>query len=197
MTLGPPRLRRKTKVGGDVDPEVFCADEQDSVPIAVERWQELARRVLAAEGIRGGTELSIFFISESDMAVLNREHMGADGATDVLSFPIDAGEVVEVVAGPSGGSRGPERSPVDRGDLPLLLGDVVICPDVAVRQADTHAGTLDDEIALLVVHGILHVLGWDHATDEERDRMWARERALLVEHHWSGPAPSRFRQDMA
>ena len=196
MTLGPPRFRRKTRIGGDVDPEVFCADEQDVVPVDVARWQELARKVLTAEGVRGGTELSIFFIAEADMAELNREHMGADGSTDVLSFPIDGGEVVDVVAGPSGGSRAPDRSPIDRGDLPLLLGDVVICPEVAARQADTHAGTLDDEFALLVVHGILHVLGWDHATDEERERMWARERALLADHHWSGPVPSRFRQDL-
>ena len=138
MTLGPPRFRRKTRIGGDVDPEVFCADEQDVVPVDVSRWQDLARKVLSAEGVRGGTELSVFFIAEADMAELNREHMGADGSTDVLSFPIDGGEVVDVVAGPSGGSRAPDRSPVDRGDLPLLLGDVVICPEVAaVRPIHT------------------------------------------------------------
>ena len=59
-------------------------------------------------------------------------------------------------------SRGPDRAPPDPGDMPLLLGDVVICPAVAARQAPTHAGTLEDEFALLVVHGLLHVLGHDH-----------------------------------
>lgn len=76
----------------------------------------------------------------------------------------------------------------------MLLGDVVICPAVAVRQAPLHAGSLDDELALLVTHGVLHVLGWDHSSDEERDRMWTRERELLGAHHWNGPAPAGFRQ---
>jgi len=191
---GPPRFAKRPKVGGDTDPEVFCADEQVEVAIDVERWQRLAVSVLRAEGVRGGTELSIFFVDEANMTELNREHMGEADSTDVLSFPIDGGEVVEVIAGPSGGTKGPDRSPVDRGDLPLLLGDVVICPAVAVRQAPLHAGSLDDELALLVTHGVLHVLGWDHSSDEERDRMWTRERELLGAHHWNGPAPAGFRQ---
>lgn len=195
MTLpGPPRFRRRAKVGGDTDPEVFCANEQDEVEIDIERWQSLAVAVLRDEGVRGGTELSIFFVDEANMAELNREHMGEAGATDVLSFPIDGGEVVEVIAGPSGGTKGPDRSPVDRGDLPLLLGDIVVCPLVARNQAPQHAGNLDDELALLVTHGVLHILGWDHGSDEERDRMWARERDLLVANHWNGPVPEAFRQ---
>lgn len=193
MTIGPPRLRRRTRVGGDVDPEVFCADEQDAVELDVVRWQRLAGRVLAAEGVRGGTELSIFFVSRDDMTELNREHMGVVGPTDVLSFPIDGGEVVDVVSN-AAGSRAPDRSPVDKADLPLLLGDVVICPEIARDQAPTHAGTLDDELALLVTHGILHVLGWDHETDDDREAMWARQRVILETHHWNGPAPVGFRQ---
>ena len=68
----------------------------------------------------------------------------------------------------------------DPDDLPLLLGDVVICPAVAARNAPEHAGSFDDEIALLVVHGILHLLGLDHADDDERDAMQDRERELLA-----------------
>jgi probable rRNA maturation factor len=79
--------------------------------------------------------------------------------------------------------------------MPLLLGDVVICPAVAARQAPEHAGTVDDELALLVVHGVLHVLGHDHADDEERLIMQARERELLELYIWHGPAPSTFRQE--
>lgn len=197
MPEGPPRLRRRVRVGGDTAAEVFCADEQSEVPIDLERWQELARAVLVDEGIRGGTELSIFFIERADIAELNEEHMGTVGPTDVLAFPIDAGEVVEVVSGPTGASRGPDRSPPDRGDLPLLLGDVVICPSIARDQAPVHAGNLDDELALLVVHGILHVLGWDHDSQDATEKMRARELQLLEAHHWSGPAPSGFRQDQA
>jgi probable rRNA maturation factor len=72
---------------------------------------------------------------------------------------------------------------------------VVVCPAVARRQAPEHAGTLDDELALLIVHGVLHVLGRDHAEPEEAEEMRARERALLEAHHWHGPAPEGFRQE--
>ena len=195
MADGPPRLRRRVRVGGNTEAEVFCADEQSEVPIDLERWQSLARSVLADEGIRGGTELSIFFVEVDDIAELNQEHMGMSGPTDVLAFPIDAGEVVEVVSGPTGASRGPDRSPPDRGDLPLLLGDIVICPAVARDQAPDHAGNLDDELALLVVHGTLHVLGWDHDSESATENMRQRERQLLEAHHWHGPVPVGFRQE--
>ena len=78
--------------------------------------------------------------------------------------------------------------------MPVLLGDVVICPDVARAQAPSHAGTLDDELALLVVHGVLHVLGHDHAEADEAEAMRAKELELLVAHHWGGPPPADFRQ---
>lgn len=197
MADGPPRLRRRTRIGGDTEPEVFCADEQSAVEVDVERWQRLAAEVLVAEGVRGGTELSIFFVTSADMTELNVEHMNSSGPTDVLSFPIDGGEVLEVVSGPTGASRGPDRSPPDRGDLPLLLGDIVICPEVARDQAPTHAGSLDDEMALLVVHGVLHILGWDHDTPDKTVAMQARERLHLSSFHWKGDAPAAFRQDAA
>ncbi len=173
---------------------MFCADEQSDVPIDLVRWQALALAVLRDEGVRGLAELSILFVAEDEMAQLNQDYMGKDGPTDVLAFPIDASDVTQVVA-PSGATRGPDRAPVDPGDLPLLLGDVVVCPSVAAQQAPTHAGTLDDELALLVVHGILHVLGRDHAEPAEAEEMRTRERALLEAHHWGGPAPAGFRQE--
>lgn len=173
---------------------MFCADEQSDVPIDVARWQDLAQRVLLAEGVRGAAELTVLFIGRDDIAELNETYLGKTGATDVLSFPIDAGEVIEVISSPSAQSRGPDRAPADPGDMPLLLGDVVICPAVALDQASGHAGNLDDEIALLLVHGILHVLGHDHAEPAETQRMRAREVELLTELHWGGPPPAGFRQ---
>jgi probable rRNA maturation factor len=187
-----PSLGVRPRTGGEDDPEVFCADEQTDVPVDLARWQTLAERVLAAEGIRGGTELSLLFVNRDDIAVLNAEHLGHEGPTDVLAFPIDASVLVTTDDGPS---RGPDRAPSDPQDLPMLLGDVVICPAVAAQQAPTHAGTLDDELALLVVHGILHVLGHDHADDEEATAMRRRELELLEAHHWGGSAPAGFRQD--
>jgi len=133
-------------------------------------------------------------ISDDKMAKLNHIFRGKDGPTDVLAFPIDAAEL-ELSSQSQSTSRGPDRSPPDPGDMPLLLGDVVVCPAVAHRQAPEHAGTPDDELGLLVVHGILHVLGLDHDTPDATTAMRARELELLREHHWCGDAPSAFRQD--
>ncbi len=194
---GRPRLGGPRRIGGDGEPEVFCADEQDDVEVDLGRWRTLAERVLVDEGVRGGTELTVVFVDRDEMALLNEEHLGGTGPTDVLAFPLDVveGLVAEPAAGPGGPNRAPGRRPSDLDDLPLLLGDVVVCPSVALDQAPGHAGTLDDELALLVVHGVLHVLGWDHDEPAATERMRARERQLLEAHHWGGPAPAGFRQE--
>jgi probable rRNA maturation factor len=103
--------------------------------------------------------------------------MGVDGPTDVLSFPLDALD-----------------APAVDGE-PVLIGDIVVCPSVAADAAPDHAGTVDDELALLVVHGCLHLLGYDHAEPHETRVMRTRELELLVAHHWGGPAPAAFRQE--
>ena len=158
---------------------VIGYDEQQVVTIDLSRWVVLAERVLASEGIARG-ELTLAFVDESDMAELNEEHMGETYATDVLSFPLDADAATAV---------GEMR---DGDEAPVLLGDVVVCPSVAAANAPEHAGTVDDELALLVVHGVLHVLGHDHVDHHDTTRMHARERALLELHHWNGPAPASF-----
>lgn len=191
--MSRPHIDAPRRVGGDGEPEVFVADEQTDIEVDIDRWQALANAVLRAEGVRGLAELALLFVSEAEMAELNEEHMGKVGPTDVLAFPIDASEA-ELILHAEPPSRGPDRSPPDPSDMPLLLGDVVVCPAVAVRQAPMHAGTVDDELALLVVHGVLHVLGHDHDTPELLAAMRARELELLVDHHWGAPAPAGFRQ---
>jgi probable rRNA maturation factor len=193
---GRPRLSKRASTGGPGEPEVFVADEQNDVDIDVVRWMDLAGSVLRAEGVRGHVEMSLLFVDQSEITGLNAEFMGEHGPTDVLSFPIDGAEAVDDLAPDVDAQRlGPGRSEADRDDIPVLLGDVVVCPAVARAQAPTHGGTLDDELALLVVHGVLHLLGHDHDGDEERDAMWARQRELLVAHHWHGPAPAVFDAD--
>ena len=157
-------------------PTVVVADERSDtdspdVVVDVARWQQLALAVLVDSGAVG--ELTLSFIDRSDIAELNAEHMGKTGPTDVLSFPMDD----EPVAG-----------------VPTLLGDVVVSPAVAVEQCADHAGSYDDEVALLVVHGVLHVLGHDHAEPDEAVVMRARELELLERFHWRGVAPTGFRQ---
>ena len=134
----------------------------------VARWAELARQVLDARGVKGDTEVSLLFVDEDAIAALNEQFLGKSGPTDVLSFPI------EDEPGPTGrspdlGGTGPGTE-AEGGPL-SLLGDVVVCPAVAARNAVEHGVTFEDEVALLVVHGLLHLLGMDHEEEAEAERM--------------------------
>ena len=138
--------------------------------LQAERWAGLAAAVLRDEGVGRG-ELGLRLVDPAAMSELNSTHMGAPGPTDVLAFPID---------GAGGSDHLPEQIP--------LLGDVVVCPAYAAEQAPEHVGgghdgSLGDELALLVVHGVLHVLGYDHQSDADAATMQARERQLLAAHY--------------
>ena len=163
--------------------EVFVADEQADHPVDTLRWAKLAEEILAAEGVRGDAELSMLFVDEQSMADLNARFLGRTGPTDVLAFPIDDEPGIESGRSPDSGGTGPGYVPGEPSDVPLLLGDVVICPAVAERNAPLHAGNYLDELALLVVHGILHLMGMDHLDDEEAEVMEQRERDLLERFH--------------
>jgi len=186
-----PSFAKPRRVGGEGEIEVFTADEQHDVVVDIARWQRLAVNVLTAEGVRGNTELTLIFVDERTMTELNAQYMGNSYPTDVLSFPLDAVEAVRT-PGPGAMSKSPDHQPLDLSDHPLLLGDVVVCPSVAARQAPNHAGNLDDEIALLVVHGILHVLGNDHDTPSAEAAMHAREKLHLESLHWGHETPATF-----
>ena len=150
---------------------VVVTDAQSDRPVDPDRWGALAEAVLEAEGVRGEAELSLSFVGQAAIADLNERYLGHEGPTDVLSFPLEDGPPA-----PSQGAD-PARTP------PVLLGDVVVCPEVAYRNAPDHTGTYEDELALLVVHGVLHVLGMDHEEPDEADAMEAREQVLLATHH--------------
>ncbi len=158
--------------------DVRSPNDSPDVVIDLDRWRTLAESALATEGAVGS--LGLTFVDAAEIAALNEEHLGKTGPTDVLSFPIDGPDDVGV--------------PSEDG-VPTLLGDVVISPAVAAAQYAGHAGTLDDELALLVVHGVLHVLGHDHAEPAETSIMRARELILLEHHHWGHRAPAGVRQD--
>jgi len=161
-------------------PVVFCADEQTDLPVDVDRWSRLARVVLDDERVaqRYGpdVEMALLFVDESTIAGLNVRYLDGDGPTDVLAFPIDE---VPTTAGrrPDEGGRGPGSE--GPSDPPSVLGDVVVCPAVARRQAEARGGSAEDEIALLVVHGVLHLLDYDHQEPEERVVMQRREQEIL------------------
>jgi len=145
---------------------VLFADEQDE-PIVTDEMLRLAELVLEEEGLESETGVSLILIDEAEMALLNEVHMGKQGPTDVLSFPIEA----------SAPGSPPVRSP---GGPPIELGDIFIAPSVVRGNAERHGVTFEDELSLMVVHGLLHLLGWDHEVEEEAVRMEARETDLLA-----------------
>ena len=179
---GPPPGRPIRRRGPEGEISVFVADEQDAHPVDVARWSHLAEQVLGAQGVHGDAELSVLFVDAEVMAGLNKRFMDEEGPTDVLSFPLDD-DLIELGRWPDASTTGPDRGAVQPEDAPLLLGDVVICPEVAAQNAPEHAGSYEDEVALLVVHGVLHVLGLDHVDDTTTTAMQARERELLTEFH--------------
>jgi probable rRNA maturation factor len=162
--------------------EVFTANEQSDRDVDVAYLGKLAKATLDAQGVRGDAELSVLFVDEHAIAALNERFLGQAGATDVLSFPIED-ELMISGRMPDAGGTGPGWEPPSAESAPTLLGDVVICPEVAFRNAPEHAGTYEDELALLLVHGILHLLGMDHETDRDAEIMEAREQELLDLHH--------------
>jgi len=178
MEPGYPLTSKRRRLPEEGSIEVFVADEQSSHRVDGTRWQKLAKRVLAVEGLRGDAELSLLFVDEAAMTELNKRFMGHDEPTDVLAFPLED-DLVGAGRWPDNGPTGPASNRVEVEEAPLLPGDVVVCPAVAAANAPSHAGTYDDEIALLVVHGILHVLGMDHADPDEAATMQAKERSLL------------------
>ena len=144
---------------------VVFDDEQDE-PVIADEMVRLAEVVMIAEGLDAGTGVSITLVDEDTIALLNRKHMGKAGPTDVLSFPIeDAAPGV------------PPRRTVD--GPPVEIGDVFIAPSVVRSNAKRDAVVFEDELALMVVHGMLHLLGWDHVAEAEAVAMERREEELL------------------
>ena len=124
----------------------------------------LGRYVLDAMHVHPQTDLSILLVGVDVMSQLHVQWMDEPGPTDVLSFPMD-----ELRPGREG-----EQTPAG------LLGDVVLCPDVAAQQARVAGHSTAEELLLLTTHGILHLLGYDHAEPEEEREMFALQRQLLL-----------------
>ncbi len=146
---------------------VSFADEQNR-PLDEAALIALAERVLAFEGYPADTEVSINAVSDEEIAALKALHLGVGAATDVLSFPIES-----LTPGQ------PAKASVD--GPPPMLGDIVIAPAYIARQAQEHGVTEADELSLMVVHGMLHLMGWDHADDEQAEAMEDRERQILAQ----------------
>jgi len=139
---------------------------ESGADVDTEGVRAVARHALEQMGVNPLAELSILLVDVDYMAELNHRWMGGDGPTDVLAFPMDEGTV----------DHGPGEA---SGGEPALLGDIVLCPEVAAKQAAAAGHTGADELHLLTVHGCLHLLGYDHAEPEEEREMFGLQARLL------------------
>lgn len=138
-------------------------NNETAYEIALSRVVSLAEFALAELSIHPLAELAIVFVDEAPMETLHIQWMDEPGPTDVLSFPMDELR------------PGTPTAPTPAG----LLGDIVICPQVAERQAVAAGHELINEVLLLTTHGILHLLGFDHADPEEEKEMFGLQRSIL------------------
>ncbi|MGH3532380.1 MAG: rRNA maturation RNase YbeY [Mycobacterium sp.] len=127
----------------------------------------VARFVIAEMDVNPAAELSMVLLDTAAMADLHMRWMDLPGPTDVMSFPMDELE-------PSGRPDAPEPRPA-------MLGDIVLCPEFAAEQAAAAGHSLGHELALLTIHGVLHLLGYDHTEPDEEKEMFALQHRLLEE----------------
>ena len=160
---GPPGCAATT--GGDV-PDGLDVRDDTGEGLDTSDIEGLARFLLARLGMADDAELSITLVDEHAMAELHVEWMDEPGSSDVLSFPMD--ELREPAPG---------QPPVSG-----VLGDVVVCPAVARRQAVVAGHDETHEVRILVAHGVLHLLGHDHVDPAEERVMFERQQALVAEY---------------
>jgi probable rRNA maturation factor len=139
---------------------------ESGVPVDESLLAAVARYALDTMHVNPAAELSVLVVTEEVMSELHERWMDEPGPTDVMSFPMD--ELVEE-------SRRPDAP--DTG--PALLGDIVLCPEFAKAQARKAGHGLAEELHLLTVHGVLHLLGYDHAEPDEEREMFALQATLL------------------
>lgn len=142
--------------------------DESGTGVDVGEIARLARFVMARLRLHPGTEMCVRLVDEATITTLNERWMDAHGPTDVLAFPMD------------------ELTPGDPDDDPDegYLGDIALCPQVAVRQASEQGHATLDELRLLTVHGVLHLMGYDHADPDEHATMFSLQARLLAE--WQG-----------
>lgn len=116
------------------------------------------------ENITEDAELSISFVDEEEIQAINRDYRDKDKVTDVISFSLEEDE--------------PE---IEGLDMPRVLGDIIICLEVAKEQAESYNHSLSRELGFLALHGFLHLLGYDHMTEEDEKEMFSRQDEILNE----------------
>src|SRR3984893_14225839 len=151
---------------------------ESGLDVSEDELISVARFVIDKMNVHPEAELSMVLLDSTSMADLHMRWMDLPGPTDVMSFPMDELE-------PAGRPDTPEPGPA-------MLGDIVLCPEFAAEQAAAAGHSLGHELALLTVHGVLHLLGYDHAEPDEEKAIFALQRQLLEE--WVADQVQFYRQ---
>lgn len=147
--------------------QIELSNQQEKLSLTQEmedRIVEVLEEAARVHEVDDMTEVSLMFTDDETIHEMNREYRGIDRPTDVLSFALEEGEEEEIYGGP-------EEN---------LLGDIIISVETAVRQAEEYGHSVEREMAFLALHGMLHLLGYDHMEEEERQEMRAQEEAILA-----------------
>jgi probable rRNA maturation factor len=152
---------------------------ESGLDVSEDELISVARFVIDKMNVHPAAELSMVLLDSTSMADLHMRWMDLPGPTDVMSFPMDELE-------PDGRPDTPEPGPA-------MLGDIVLCPEFAAEQAAAAGHSLGHELALLTIHGVLHLLGYDHAEADEEKEMFALQRQLLEE--WVAEQVKAYQQD--
>ncbi len=147
--------------------EIDISDQQSLLAVSLERLREVIDRVLTEESIVAA-QISLALVDDSSIHRINREFLGHDYPTDVISFHLNAESDAE-------SPQGSEVKPLE--------GELIVSTETALREAQTHGWTAEDELILYVVHGLLHLCGFDDLNDEARPVMRQRERHMLALWH--------------
>ena len=163
----------------DEHPMSIEVSNESGIDVSEAELVSVARFVIAKMDVNPSAELSMVLLDTAAMADLHMRWMDLPGPTDVMSFPMDELE-------PGGRPDAPEPGP-------SMLGDIVLCPEFAAEQAAAAGHTLGHELALLTIHGVLHLLGYDHGEPEEEKEMFALQDRLLEE--WVAEQVEAYQQD--
>ncbi|MBI5975750.1 rRNA maturation RNase YbeY [Staphylococcus canis] len=145
---------------------MFTIDFSDHTESVDKKWYEHIRSLLefakSKEGIDQDAELSVTFVDKEEIQAINRDYRDKDRVTDVISFAFEE-----------------EEDTFQGMDIPRVLGDIIICTDIAREQAQQYNHSFERELGFLALHGFLHLLGYDHMTDEDEHRMFGRQKEIL------------------
>ncbi|MEB5699734.1 rRNA maturation RNase YbeY [Staphylococcus saprophyticus] len=145
---------------------MFTIDFSDHTNLVKEDWFTQIDKLLTfakeQENIEEEAELSVTFVDKDEIQEINKMYRDKDKVTDVISFALEEGE--------------PEITGIE---MPRVLGDIIICTDVAQEQADSYGHSFERELGFLALHGFLHLLGYDHMNEQDEKQMFGRQDQIL------------------